>query len=366
MYSTSDSDERSLAFGSPDLSTYSSNIVDSSLIGGFVYPSYLGITLLVLATAGTVYALIEARRLAGVAVALLVLVWFSMGADLNPLIRVYPFSALDAARFHLFMVPFMALLGAALTALAVDANGVVIPNMDFRWEVLKPLAGSISGENRLTVASNIGAFSDAVKATLVQTEEASGGPISANLDVTVLDLGNAADRIAASVLPGVISLRPGEQIRFSTLFLDSTGNQITPVEPVWEILDSRAGTIDQRGRFTAAESPEIYVDVVRVTAGLPDTNETLVATATVAIVDVSPPAVIAPDSFRVQIFPERVVLSPGESTRVSIISLDGDVRFLSTANVDWSLNPPEVGAVSQFVNVTAHGLPRCLRGRYPC
>lgn len=227
-----------------------------------------------------------------------------------------------------------------LTALAVDANGVVIPNMDFRWEVLKPLAGSISGENRLTVASNIGAFSDAVKATLVQTEEASGGPISANLDVTVLDLGNAADRIAASVLPGVISLRPGEQIRFSTLFLDSTGNQITPVEPVWEILDSRAGTIDQRGRFTAAESPEIYVDVVRVTAGLPDTNETLVATATVAIVDVSPPAVIAPDSFRVQIFPERVVLSPGESTRVSIISLDGDVRFLSTANVDWSLNPP--------------------------
>ena len=98
----------------PDLSTYSSNIVDSSLIGGFVYPSYLGITLLVLATAGTVYALIEARRLAGVAVALLVLVWFSMGADLNPLIRVYPFSALDAARFHLFMAPFMALLGAAL------------------------------------------------------------------------------------------------------------------------------------------------------------------------------------------------------------------------------------------------------------
>ena len=98
----------------PTLTAYSSNIVDSSLIGGFVYPSYLGITILVLATGGTVYALIERKRLAGVAIALLVLAWFSMGADLNPLIRVYPFSALDVARFHLFMVPFMTLLGAAL------------------------------------------------------------------------------------------------------------------------------------------------------------------------------------------------------------------------------------------------------------
>ena len=244
-----------------------------------------------------------------------------------------------------------------LTALAVDANGVVIPDMDFKWEVLKPLAGSISGGNRLTATSNIGTFADAVKVTLIQTEEAGEVPISASLDVTVLDLENVADRIVASVLPGVISLRPGEQIRFTTLFLDSKGNQITPVEPVWEILDNQAGTIDQRGRFTAAESPEIYVDVVRVTAGLPDTNETLIATATVAIVDVSPPAAVAPESFRVEIFPARVVLSPGESTRVTIISLDGDVQFLSTANIDWSLNPPEVAAVSQFVNVTAHDFP---------
>ena len=104
----------------PDLAVYGDNIMDSSLIGDFVYPSYLGITLLVLAIAGTVYALMERRRLAGLAVILLVLVWFSMGANVNPLVRVYPFSALDIARFHLYMVPLMALLGAVLVERVFD------------------------------------------------------------------------------------------------------------------------------------------------------------------------------------------------------------------------------------------------------
>ena len=105
----------------PNLGLYREFIVDRSLIGEFVYPSYLGITLMVLATAGTVYALIERRRLAGFAIVLLVLTWFSMGANLNPLIKVYPFSGLDTARFHLYMVPFMAIMAGAVVERALVA-----------------------------------------------------------------------------------------------------------------------------------------------------------------------------------------------------------------------------------------------------
>ena len=100
----------------PTLDAYRSNIVNDDHIGNFIYPSYLGTTLVILATAGTIFALIERRTLAGIAVALLVLIWFSMGAEYNPLIRTYPFSGLDVARFHLFMVPFMALMAAAMVA----------------------------------------------------------------------------------------------------------------------------------------------------------------------------------------------------------------------------------------------------------
>ena len=62
----------------PELSLYRSNIGNSSLIGEYVYPSYLGITLTLLATGGTALALIERRRFAGLAVGLLVLAWFSL------------------------------------------------------------------------------------------------------------------------------------------------------------------------------------------------------------------------------------------------------------------------------------------------
>jgi len=113
----------------PSLTIYRAHIIDTSRIGDHVYPSYLGITLMVLALGGTVYALLERRRLAGVAVLLLVLVWFSMGANVNPLIRTYPFSGLDTARFHLYMAPFMALMGSALVERGLDVLRGVWPTL---------------------------------------------------------------------------------------------------------------------------------------------------------------------------------------------------------------------------------------------
>ena len=50
--------------------------------------------------------------MAAVALVLLALVWFSMGANANPLINYYPISSLDVARFQLYMVPFLAILAA--------------------------------------------------------------------------------------------------------------------------------------------------------------------------------------------------------------------------------------------------------------
>ena len=116
----------------PNLTIYRTYIVDSSLIGEFMYPSYLGITMLVLSTGGVVYALVERKRLAGMAVLLLVLGWFSMGASYNPLIKVYPFSGLDVARFHLFMVPFMAILGGLLFERVFGLLREQWPNLS-RW-----------------------------------------------------------------------------------------------------------------------------------------------------------------------------------------------------------------------------------------
>ena len=251
----------------------------------------------------------------------------------------------------------------SLLALAVNTNGVAIPNMKFEWEMLEPVEGSISSEGRLTAGESTGVFPDAIKVTLADHRDGGSGVISANLDVRVLDSSSIRRRISAIVLPQVISLRPKEGIRFMSMMLDKAGNQIAPTESRWEVLDPRVGVISKDGRFTAGNQPEIYRDAVRVSLTLPGIDKEIVATGTVIIVDIAPPA--SPEAgklTKVTIFPERVVLSPGESTRVSIIGLDGDLQRLPSASVQWSLNPPEVGDVSQFVNVTAHDFPGIYEG----
>ena len=245
-----------------------------------------------------------------------------------------------------------------LVAMAVDANGVAIPNMKFGWEILEPLAGSIAGDGRLTAGESAGTFPGAVRVTLIAERSDSAGAITTSVDVHVMDPANALRRISATVLPQVISLRPKEKIKFTSMVMDRRGNQMSPSSQEWEILDPRAGLISEAGRLVAGEHPGIYHNSVRVSMVVPDMEDEVVATGTVIIVDVAPPPGPEPREFaRVAIFPERVVLSPGESTRVSIVGLSGDVQRMPDANVRWTLVTPEVAEVSQFVTVTAHDFP---------
>ena len=114
---------------SAPIAAYRSNFLDPAMMGEFTFPSYLGIVLSVLALLGVFVALFEGRRMAGVALLLLLLVWFSMGANANPLIRFYPFSSLDVGRFQLYMTPFMAIF-AAMAAYRLLA--LIIPDTRHR------------------------------------------------------------------------------------------------------------------------------------------------------------------------------------------------------------------------------------------
>ena len=239
-----------------------------------------------------------------------------------------------------------------LLALAVDANGVAIPNMRFKWEMVEPLAGSISQDARLTASSNIGQFPGAVRVTLLSDGKQVEEPIRAIMDVRVVDPSSFSRRVTAAVLPQVISIRPGEDIKYTSIVLDRKGNQLYPRETRWEILDDGAGSLSADGRFRAGQQPGIFTDAVRVSMVLADIEEPVQALGTVIIVDVSPRAL--PQATRVTIFPEVIILSPGESAQASIIGLGQDP---AATDIRWSLNPPNVGEVSQFVIVTANDFP---------
>ena len=124
-----------------------------------------------------------------------------------------------------------------LVALAVDANGVAIPNMKFDWEILEPLAGSIAGDVRLTAGESVGTFPGAIRVTLIPEPNDSGGAITTSVDVRVVDPDSVGRGIFATVLPQVISLIPKKQIKFTSMVMDRRGNQMSPSSQRWEVID---------------------------------------------------------------------------------------------------------------------------------
>jgi hypothetical protein len=105
-----------------DLSTYRSQILNRDLIGVIAYPYYLGLVQVPLAVAGAILAFVNRSRIAGLALTALLFAWFSLGAEGNFLVRLFPFSGLDVSRFALFLAPFMALLAAYALSEALDVK----------------------------------------------------------------------------------------------------------------------------------------------------------------------------------------------------------------------------------------------------
>ena len=151
------------------LRQYVDAITDTSLIAQYAFPSYLGIAFIVLAVGGTVHALVMPSRTTPYAILLLILVAFSLGEQVNPLLRLRPFDALDVARFHLFMVPLMALVGLPfLESVGREMGGLLRLRRIPRW-----LPATVSGTLAFAVLGQMSVDAVAASGALFQTYRVS-------------------------------------------------------------------------------------------------------------------------------------------------------------------------------------------------
>ncbi len=98
------------------LAEYLNAITRRDLIGLYAYPTYLGIGLILMAVGGVIQGLLSPSRSTPYAVLLVVLVAISLSEQVNPLIRMRPLDGLDVARFQLYMVPIIAVVGLPFLA----------------------------------------------------------------------------------------------------------------------------------------------------------------------------------------------------------------------------------------------------------
>jgi len=116
------------------LAKYLQAITQRDLIGFYAYPNYLGIGLIAMAVGGTVQAMVLPSRSTPYAILLLLLVAFSLGEQINPLLRVRPLDGLDVARFQLYMVPVIAVVGLPfLASVGTTVVGLLRLRKSPRW-----------------------------------------------------------------------------------------------------------------------------------------------------------------------------------------------------------------------------------------
>ena len=111
-----------------DLDVFRSQFLNRNTIGVIVYPYYMGWVQVVLSLAGAVMAFINRDRLMALALSMLLLFWFSLGAEANFLISRFPFSGLDVSRFALYLVPFFAILSAYAVSQSARSVTQVLPS----------------------------------------------------------------------------------------------------------------------------------------------------------------------------------------------------------------------------------------------
>ncbi|MBI4202904.1 MAG: hypothetical protein HY532_07330 [Chloroflexi bacterium] len=98
------------------LSQYLESIAQTKLIGLYAYPTYMGIALIGMAVGGILQAIVAPSRYTPYAILLVLLMAFSLGEQVNPLLRVRPFDGLDVARFQLYVVPVICVVGVPFLA----------------------------------------------------------------------------------------------------------------------------------------------------------------------------------------------------------------------------------------------------------
>ena len=252
-----------------------------------------------------------------------------------------------------------------LTALVTDTGGTLVPGAQPVWEMVNDLSGSVTSKGRFTAGETPGSYPRAIQVSIPPTTEGGAEGITSFLDVLIVEARLDASPIILSIVPQAVSVRAGQSVRFTALALDQRDGQRLDLPQLrWRVLDPAIGTLTENGQLQASENPGVYRDAVEVAITLPPSNggpgQELTARATVAILEEPDTSTTPGTPARIAIFPEQVVLSPGESTRLIIVGLDENGRPLADLDVQWSLNP-ELGEVTPFVEVKAGKAPGIYR-----
>ena len=244
------------------------------------------------------------------------------------------------------------------TAVAEDAAGRFLADVDFRWRMRDPLAGTVSERGLFNAGSVPGSYSDVIEVTAVQRTDT--GELTATGTASVIVASGFVDTsiVSVTVFPSTATVRPGERVPLRSGALGNFGGLVQDLALAWRVTDPTVGEIDQNGILTAGSTPGFYEGVVEVQARrLTGAAPPVIGTASVRILSLEE----ARGAVRATIGPSAVVGLPGESFPLVLFAFDFQGRSVLVEAVRWQVRNPGVGVVDDDGRLVLGETP----GEYP-
>ena len=230
------------------------------------------------------------------------------------------------------------------TAVAEDAAGRFLADVDFRWRMRDPLAGTVSDRGLFTAGSVSGVYTEVVEVTAVQRTDA--GEFVATSAASVIVTSGFIDTsiVSVTIFPSTATVRPGERVAMRPGALGNFGGLVQDLALVWRITDPDLGEIDQNGTLTAGSKPGFYEDAVQVQARrLTGSAPPVIGTASVRVLSLAE----ARGGVRAVVGPSVVVGRPGERFPLVLFAFDFQGRSVPLGDVRWQVRDPDVGVLDR-------------------
>ena len=142
----------------------------------------------------------------------------------------------------------------------------------------------------------------------------------------------------------------GEAMLLSAEAFGPTGRPLEDVELVWTMVDPRAGTLSDDGRFRASDNVGVFKDAVSVT-GIQNTVLGIkYATAASTVTVVGETSV--PELNRVAILPDEPTVLAGQIYRLRAVGYDASGFVIPGVSFVWRMNNPVLGRVNDIGYMT--------------
>jgi len=242
-----------------------------------------------------------------------------------------------------------------LRAVAYDADGIIIPGVDFVWTLNEPTLGEINSLGLLTVKATEGVFEDAVSVAGVW----EGVTLSSASDVRVTAAPQEDDFLAVHALPQRFFVDPGDQLQLRAVALNGLGELVAGTQLRWEMVNDVAGTIDGSGNFVAGPYAGIYTESVRVEAIVPGEQ------GFVRAADFASVVIRDQESSRrlhtLAAIPGTVALDRGGSMVLAAKAVDESGEPVKNVSFFWKVTNENIGELNEFGTFKAGDKPGIYR-----